>query len=405
MSEMSTRKILLVDDSRSARYALRLLLQKHNFEVDTAESAESALEKVKQGLPDAIFMDHLMPGMNGFEALEALKADNDTKRIPVVMCTSNDDESYQRQARDKGALGILPKPATPERLSAILSAIDGAIVQSQTEPPSSGEPSAAPAQVDTPPAAPGLDAAAVAGLIKTELQSSLDDRVRPLIDEALESARDAIKRDLSESLLASSAEQLGQWMEAEVSRLRSELAPKSDDTELSEQLKGEVKQLKNDLVKMESDHAHALTQRISNEVLPELLQKQMEEIEQRVYERLEMRLGGLSDSLIEQLPNNDSLIDRISAAAAERLVDPLSQNTRLIRQLNDAAEAVAEQRAEEIATRRAEEVSERLAEAKAAEVVDSLAQSAQTDSKRMYLLAGAAAAVGVLSSLLVYLIA
>lgn len=98
---MSTRKILLVDDSKSARYALRLSLQRHDCEVDTADSAESGLEKIKQDLPDAIFMDHLMPGMNGFEALDLLKADPRTAHIPVVMCTSNDDEPYRRQAQEK----------------------------------------------------------------------------------------------------------------------------------------------------------------------------------------------------------------------------------------------------------------------------------------------------------------
>lgn len=121
---MTMRKVLLVDDSKSARYALRTLLQKHNCEVDPVESAEAALQKIKDNQPDAIFMDHLMPGMNGFDALDAIKGDPKTAHIPVVMCTSNDEEVYQRQAREKGALGILSKPGTPESLAAVLAAID-----------------------------------------------------------------------------------------------------------------------------------------------------------------------------------------------------------------------------------------------------------------------------------------
>ncbi len=121
------RKILLVDDSKAARYAMRNLLQKHECEVDPVESAEAALERVKENPPDAIFMDHMMPNMNGFEALDALKADAQTAHIPVVMCTANDDEAYQIEATGKGALGILSKPAKPEKLEVILKNIDSTV--------------------------------------------------------------------------------------------------------------------------------------------------------------------------------------------------------------------------------------------------------------------------------------
>lgn len=123
---MTMRKILLVDDSKSARYAMRTMLQKHNCEVDPVESAEVALEKIKDNPPDAVFMDHLMPGMSGFDALDAIKANPKTAHIPVVMCTSNYEDVYQKQAREKGALGILPKPGTPESLAAVLAEIDAA---------------------------------------------------------------------------------------------------------------------------------------------------------------------------------------------------------------------------------------------------------------------------------------
>lgn len=123
---MTMRKILLVDDSKSARYAMRTMLQKHNCEVEPVESAEAALEKIKDSPPDAVFMDHLMPGMSGFDALDAIKANPKTAHIPVVMCTSNYEDVYQKQAREKGALGILPKPGTPESLAAVLADIDAA---------------------------------------------------------------------------------------------------------------------------------------------------------------------------------------------------------------------------------------------------------------------------------------
>ena len=73
-TRMNPMKILLVDDSKSARYALRLQLQRFGIEVEALESAEAALQRIREAPPDAVFMDHTMPGMNGFEALEILKA-------------------------------------------------------------------------------------------------------------------------------------------------------------------------------------------------------------------------------------------------------------------------------------------------------------------------------------------
>ena len=65
--EMSIQKALLVDDSKSARFFLRNLLQKNGVEVDMVDSGEAALEYLKEHRPNLIFMDHLMPGIDGFE--------------------------------------------------------------------------------------------------------------------------------------------------------------------------------------------------------------------------------------------------------------------------------------------------------------------------------------------------
>ena len=118
------KRILLVDDSKSARFVLRTLLQKRGLTVDVADSAEVALEMIQNAPPDAIFMDHMMPGMDGHAATVALKADPATAHIPIVMCTSNDRPEHVEKAKELGALGILPKPATHEKLSEILAALD-----------------------------------------------------------------------------------------------------------------------------------------------------------------------------------------------------------------------------------------------------------------------------------------
>ena len=99
---------LIVDDSKSARVVLKKMLETHELNVDTAESAEDALEYLADHRPDVIFMDHLMPGMDGFEAVTAIKRNPDTATIPIMMYTSQEGEVYVGQARALGAVGVLP---------------------------------------------------------------------------------------------------------------------------------------------------------------------------------------------------------------------------------------------------------------------------------------------------------
>ncbi|MCF7981548.1 MAG: response regulator [Pseudomonadales bacterium] len=113
-------RVLLVDDSKSARFALRKLLERNGLQVDVAESAEQALGYLDSNHPDLIFMDHFMPGMDGFEAARAIKNRPDKSEIPIIMCTSKEGNHYAQEARDNGAIDILPKPATPSALSQVL---------------------------------------------------------------------------------------------------------------------------------------------------------------------------------------------------------------------------------------------------------------------------------------------
>lgn len=114
---------LIVDDSRSARVVLKKMLEKHELLVDTAESAEAALEYLNDHRPDVIFMDHLMPGMDGFEAVSAIKNNPDTATIPIMMYTSQEGEVYVGQARALGAVGVLPKQVEPVEVSKVLQSL------------------------------------------------------------------------------------------------------------------------------------------------------------------------------------------------------------------------------------------------------------------------------------------
>lgn len=106
---MELKRSLVVDDARSARQFLRQLLEEHDIFVETAESAEVAIEFLKHNTVDVIFMDHTMPGMDGLEAVSVIKKDPRTAMIPVMMYTAKEGEVYVGQARALGALGVLPK--------------------------------------------------------------------------------------------------------------------------------------------------------------------------------------------------------------------------------------------------------------------------------------------------------
>jgi CheY-like chemotaxis protein len=117
---MGAKRALIVDDSKSARLFLARVLEKYDIDVDSAESAEAAIDYLSSNRPDVIFMDHLMPGMDGLQAVQAIKNDPRTATIPIMMYTSQEGELYLGQARALGAVGVLPKQIKPADVSKVL---------------------------------------------------------------------------------------------------------------------------------------------------------------------------------------------------------------------------------------------------------------------------------------------
>jgi len=118
-----SKTALIVDDSRTARVVLQKKLEAHDLRVDNAESAEAALTYLGVNRPDIIFMDHEMPGMDGFEAVSAIKKNPATATIPIMMYTAQEGELYVGQARALGAVGVLPKEVEPVQLSKVLESL------------------------------------------------------------------------------------------------------------------------------------------------------------------------------------------------------------------------------------------------------------------------------------------
>jgi twitching motility two-component system response regulator PilH len=121
---MSIRKILVVDDSATERFFFNDVLSKNGYQVVLAESGEEGVEKAKKDRPDAILMDVVMPGMNGFQATRLLSKDDATRDIPVIMCTTKDQETDRIWGMRQGAREYLFKPIDIKALLKAIAALD-----------------------------------------------------------------------------------------------------------------------------------------------------------------------------------------------------------------------------------------------------------------------------------------
>jgi len=122
---MTIKSALLVDDSKVARFALSKLLEKINLEVNMVGSGEDALAFLKkEQAPDVIFMDHLMPGMNGVDTAKEIKMNPKTSHIPVIMCTSKKSEEFTDDAKTYGIYNVLTKPAESQRVIELMAQLD-----------------------------------------------------------------------------------------------------------------------------------------------------------------------------------------------------------------------------------------------------------------------------------------
>jgi len=126
--EFTVERALIVDDSKTARLVLRNRLQKLDIDVAMVESGEEALLYLRDHQPGVIFMDHMMPGMDGFEAVKAIRSDPMLAEIPVVMHTTKNGSMYIGQAKALGAADIYSKPGSDSELLQVLERLKTATV-------------------------------------------------------------------------------------------------------------------------------------------------------------------------------------------------------------------------------------------------------------------------------------
>ncbi len=117
---MDIKKALVVDDSKVAHLTLRKLLLERGIEVDWVGSGEDCVKYLDSKKPDIIFMDVMMPGIDGFETSRTITSQHPEGAAPIIMCSANATDEDKRDARDSGAVGFLSKPYTPEQLDSVL---------------------------------------------------------------------------------------------------------------------------------------------------------------------------------------------------------------------------------------------------------------------------------------------
>ena len=117
-------RILIIDDSPTDIYVLTNMLQRHGFDVDSADSAEEGIVMARASHPELILMDVIMPGMNGFQATRALSRDPETADIPVIIVSTKNMETDRLWGLRQGAKDYLTKPIKD---SLLLKRIKGAL--------------------------------------------------------------------------------------------------------------------------------------------------------------------------------------------------------------------------------------------------------------------------------------
>ncbi|MBD3815257.1 response regulator [Halothiobacillus sp.] len=115
--------IVVIDDSPTEVYVLQTMLERNGHQVSVAKNAEEGIALVKQAQPNAVLMDVVMPGMNGFQATRELNKNPETSHIPVIIVTTKDQQTDKIWGMRQGAKDYLVKPVKEADLMSILTTV------------------------------------------------------------------------------------------------------------------------------------------------------------------------------------------------------------------------------------------------------------------------------------------
>ena len=120
---MTIQKVLVIDDSKTELMYISDMLHKQGLQVSTAENGEEAMKRLAEDKPDLILMDVVMPGQNGFQLTRAISRDPLYADVPIIMCTSKNQETDRVWGMRQGARGYITKPVDAAELNAKIAAL------------------------------------------------------------------------------------------------------------------------------------------------------------------------------------------------------------------------------------------------------------------------------------------
>ena len=115
------KRILLIDDTHSLREEIVDVLELEGFSVVTAENGRVGLERIQAERPDLVLCDLMMPEMDGYETLKAIRANPETLTLPVIVLTARDDEQCMTRGAELGADDYITMPF---RIADLLRAVE-----------------------------------------------------------------------------------------------------------------------------------------------------------------------------------------------------------------------------------------------------------------------------------------
>jgi two-component system alkaline phosphatase synthesis response regulator PhoP len=126
-------KVLVVDDEAPIRLLCRVNLEAEGMDVLEAPDGPSGLDLARSERPDAVLLDVMMPGLDGWTVAERLLGDEETREIPIVFLTARADLRDRARGMDLGGLGYVTKPFNPVELASLVREVVGAVERGERE--------------------------------------------------------------------------------------------------------------------------------------------------------------------------------------------------------------------------------------------------------------------------------
>ncbi|MBT3786513.1 response regulator [bacterium] len=119
-----TKRILIVDDEAHVRFLLEQTLEDfedYGVEIDSTSNGEEALKRIEEEQPDLMFLDVMMPRINGFEVCSRIKSCEETRKITIILLTAKGQEIDRQRGEEVGADLYLTKPFDPDEIVSVTS--------------------------------------------------------------------------------------------------------------------------------------------------------------------------------------------------------------------------------------------------------------------------------------------